>query len=78
MIDNAASRTLLVLLRLAMAWVFLYAASHQVFANWSVAGFLGSTKTFHWLFAPLAAPGWAALTFLIDFGPPADRPVAAH
>jgi thiosulfate dehydrogenase [quinone] large subunit len=69
MLDNAASRTLLVLLRLAMAWVFLYAASHQVFANWSVAGFLGSTKTFHWLFAPMTAPGWAAvITVLVGYG----------
>ena len=69
MIDNVASRTLLVLLRLAMAWVFLYAASHQVFAAWSVSGFLGSTKTFHWLFAPLTAPALAtALTLLVGYG----------
>src|SRR6185312_5446636 len=69
MLDNAASRTLLVLLRLSMAWVFLYAASHQVFSDWSVAGFLGSTKTFHWLFAPLTAPALAtALTFLVGWG----------
>ena len=69
MLDNAASRTLLVLLRLCMAWVFLYAASHQVFAAWSVSGFLGSTKTFHWLFAPLTAPALAtALTLLVGYG----------
>jgi len=69
MLDNAASRSLLLLLRLAMAWVFLYAASHQVFADWSVSGFLGSTKTFHWLFAPLTAPALAtALTLLVGYG----------
>ncbi|HVX79828.1 MAG: DoxX family membrane protein [Devosia sp.] len=69
MSDNTASRTLLVLLRLSMAWVFLYAASHQVFADWSVAGFLGSTKTFHSLFSPLTAPGIAAvLTVLVGYG----------
>lgn len=69
MSDNAASRVLLFLLRLSMAWVFLYAASHQVFANWSVAGFLGSTKTFHALFAPFTAPLPAAiLTVLVGYG----------
>jgi thiosulfate dehydrogenase [quinone] large subunit len=49
-----------------MAWIFLYAASHQIFApNFSVAGFLGQTKTFHGLFSlftgPVAAPITSAL-----------------
>jgi thiosulfate dehydrogenase (quinone) large subunit len=69
MIDNPASRSLIVLLRLSMAWTFLYAASHQVFVGWSVAGFLGSAKTFHGLFAlftgPVVAP---VITFLVSWG----------
>jgi thiosulfate dehydrogenase [quinone] large subunit len=68
--ESTASRTLTLLLRLSMAWVFLYAASHQVLVpGWSVAGFLNSTKTFHWLFGPMAAPVPAAiLTVLVEYG----------
>jgi thiosulfate dehydrogenase [quinone] large subunit len=53
-----------------MAWTFLYAASHQVFVpGWSATGFLAHTKTFHWLFAPLAGPGIGAVTsFLVEYG----------
>jgi thiosulfate dehydrogenase [quinone] large subunit len=62
-------RTLIALLRLSMAWVFLYAASHQVFGGFSIAGFLGSTKTFHWLFTPMAAePIAGLLTVLVAYG----------
>ena len=63
-------RGLIVFFRLAMAWTFLYAASHQVFdPAWSVAGFLSHTKTFNWLFAPLTAPAIAPLvTFLVEYG----------
>lgn len=63
-------QTLLLILRLSMAWVFLYAASHQVFVSgWSAAGFLGHTKTFNWLFAPMAAPAVAPLiSFLVAYG----------
>ena len=67
MIDNPASRSLIVLLRLSMAWTFLYAASHQVFVDWSVAGFLGGAKTFHGLFALFTGPVVAPLiTFLVS------------
>ena len=69
MIDNPASRLLIVLLRLSMAWTFLYAASHQVFVDWSVVGFLGSAKTFHGFFGlftgPIVAP---VITFLVSWG----------
>jgi thiosulfate dehydrogenase [quinone] large subunit len=53
-----------------MAWTFLYAASHQVFVpGWSVAGFLNSTKTFHWFYGPLTGPAVApVLTFLVGYG----------
>jgi thiosulfate dehydrogenase [quinone] large subunit len=66
---SASVRGLIVLLRLAMAWVFLYAASHQIFGGFSVTGFLGSTKTFHWLYAPMTAePVASALSFLVAYG----------
>jgi thiosulfate dehydrogenase [quinone] large subunit len=52
-----------------MAWTFLYAASHQVFVDWSVAGFLGGAKTFHGLFALFTGPVVAPLiTFLVSWG----------
>jgi thiosulfate dehydrogenase (quinone) large subunit len=58
------------LLRMLMAWTFLYAASHQVLVpGWSVAGFLKGTKTFHDLFAIFTAPSLApAVTFLVGYG----------
>lgn len=69
MFDSPAVRPLIVLLRLSVAWVFLYAASHQVFGEFSVSGFLESTKTFHWLFAPMAAdPLASVLSFFVAYG----------
>src|SRR5581483_8971358 len=47
MTDLNAERTLIVVFRLLMAWTFIYAASHQAFVDFSVVGFLNSTKTFH-------------------------------
>jgi len=62
-------RSLIVLLRLSMAWVFLYAASHQIFGGFSVAGFLGATKTFNWLFAPMTAePVAGVVSVLVGYG----------
>jgi len=69
--DTAATRrALIVFFRLAMAWTFLYAASHQVFdPNWSVAGFLKGTKTFHDVYVPFTSATWApTLTFLVGYG----------
>lgn len=70
MSESTASKTLILLLRLSLAWVFLYAASHQVFvANFSIAGFLQGTKTFHALFMPFTAPGVVeVVTFLVAYG----------
>ena len=59
------------LLRMLMAWTFLYAASHQgMFApDWSVAGFLGHTKTFHDAFSVFTRPSLAPIvTFLVSWG----------
>jgi thiosulfate dehydrogenase [quinone] large subunit len=70
MTDNKSERALIVFFRLAMAWTFLYAASHQVFVpGWSVTGFLSHTKTFHGFYSEFTAPGIAAvLTFLVEYG----------
>lgn len=54
---SITEQTIIVYLRLAMAWIFLYPASRQVLSSeFSVAGFLSHTKTFHHLFAVLALP----------------------
>lgn len=68
--DTTTERGLIFLLRIALGWTFLYAASHQVFvADFSIVGFLNSTKTFHWLFAPLTGPVIApVISFLVAYG----------
>ncbi len=68
--ESSTERTLLFLLRISLGWVFLYAASHQVLVpGWSVAGFLGSTKTFHGLFSIFTGPVMAPIvSFLVSWG----------
>jgi thiosulfate dehydrogenase [quinone] large subunit len=63
-------RCIILYFRFAMAWTFLYAASHQVFdPKFSVAGFLSHTKTFHDVYAVFTTPAIApALTFLVSWG----------
>src|SRR6185437_11006006 len=70
MSESRTEKALIVFFRLAMAWTFLYAASHQVFdPGFSVAGFLKGTKTFHDIYAPLTNPTWAStITFLVAYG----------
>ncbi len=70
MTNTTTTRSIILLMRLAMGWIFIYAASHQVLVpGFSIAGFLGSTKTFHWLFAPFTSPGTdAVLSFLVSYG----------
>ena len=53
-----------------MAWTFLYAASHQAFdPNFSIIGFLKTTKTFHEVFAPFTQPGIAPIfSFMVAWG----------
>lgn len=67
---TAPEKVILLFFRLAMGWVFLYAASHQVFdPGWSVAGFLSHAKTFHGLYALFTTPTWApVITFLVGYG----------
>lgn len=70
MSDSGGERTLVVFFRLAMAWIFLYAASHQVFVpGWSVAGFLNHTKTFHDFFTMFTGPNVApVISLLVEYG----------
>jgi thiosulfate dehydrogenase [quinone] large subunit len=70
MLTSTFDRGFTLLMRLAMAWTFLYAASHQVFnPKWSVAGFLSHTKTFHDVFAVFATPSVApVVSFLVGYG----------
>ncbi|MBZ0163795.1 MAG: DoxX family membrane protein [Notoacmeibacter sp.] len=67
---SSFERTLLFLLRLSLGWIFLFAASHQVFVpGWSVAGFLEHTKTFHGLFSMFTGPVIAPIiSFLVSWG----------
>jgi thiosulfate dehydrogenase [quinone] large subunit len=52
-----------------MGWTFLYAAIHHYGDDQFVAGFLGHTKTFHDIYAPLTAGAvLPILTFLVEYG----------
>jgi thiosulfate dehydrogenase [quinone] large subunit len=67
---ESANKSFIIYFRLAMAWTFLYAASHQVFdPAFSAAGFLTKTKTFHDVFALFAAPDVLPYTnLLVEWG----------
>lgn len=70
MTQTRSTQIVITLLRLSLAWVFLYAASNQVFGGgFSVTGFLAHTTTFNWLFAPFTGPVMAPITsFLVAWG----------
>lgn len=70
MSDSSTDRAFILFFRIAMAWTFLYAASHQVFdPSWTVVGFLSHTKTFHDLFALFTTPTMAPITtVLVEYG----------
>lgn len=67
---SATEKGIVFFFRIAMAWTFLYAASHQVFnPQFSVVGFLSHTKTFSGLFSLFTGPGIAPVTtFLVAYG----------
>ena len=56
--------------RIAMGWTFLYAGLSQVLnPNFSAAGFLSHTKTFHALFIWLSQPNIVPIiSFLVEWG----------
>ena len=68
--SDCTTKNFIVYFRIAMAWTFLYAASHQVFdPSFSAVGFLSKTKTFHDFFAQFAAPAALPYTnFLVEWG----------
>jgi thiosulfate dehydrogenase [quinone] large subunit len=60
---------LIVFFRLTIGWTFLWAAIHHFGDNAFVPGFLSQTKTFHEIYAPIAASSFVpALTFLVEYG----------
>ena len=63
-------KRLVLAFRLMMGWTFLYAGIWQVLSpEFSVAGFLAHTKTFHDVYAPLTNPAIAPLlTFFVEYG----------
>ncbi len=63
-------RRLVLVFRLLLGWVFLYAGVWQVLSHdFSTSQFLAHTKTFHSLYAPLTAPEIAPiLTFVVSWG----------
>jgi thiosulfate dehydrogenase [quinone] large subunit len=56
--------------RLLMGWIFLYAGGWQILSStFSASEFLEHTKTFHNLYEPLTAPSIApVLTFAVKWG----------
>src|SRR5476649_209497 len=67
--SERAERTLIVLLRLSIGWVFLWAAIHHYGDSGYVAGFLSHTKTFHPLYGPLATSSFLPLiSFFVEYG----------
>ncbi len=70
MTDSSFNRSLVLFFRLAIGWTFLYAGITQLIdPNFTVAGFLGTTKTFHAFFALFASPAVAPVTnILVPWG----------
>lgn len=68
--NSTFDKALILFFRFTMAWTFLYAASHQVFVpEFSVVGFLKTTKTFHEQFAFFTTPAMAPITsFMVEYG----------
>jgi thiosulfate dehydrogenase [quinone] large subunit len=56
-------------LRVAIGWTFLYAGGSQIIGNFSAAGFLHATKTFHSFYEMFATPAMLPYTdFLVKWG----------
>jgi thiosulfate dehydrogenase (quinone) large subunit len=70
MSNSLMEKCVILYFRFVMAWTFLYAASHQVFApGWTVVGFLSHTKTFHDVFVVFTTPTMAPITtFMVEYG----------
>jgi thiosulfate dehydrogenase [quinone] large subunit len=67
--NKSAERALILLLRISLGWVFLWAAIHHFGDNSYVGGFLSHTKTFHPIFGALAQSSWLpVIAFLVEYG----------
>ncbi|OLP42851.1 DoxX family protein [Rhizobium oryziradicis] len=66
---NQAERILLATLRICIGWVFLWASIHHYGSTGYVAGFLSSTKTFHFIYGPLSQSAlMPVIAFLVEYG----------
>jgi len=65
-----ANKALILFFRLALGWTFLYAGLSQLFnREFTAAGFLNATKTFHPFFIWFATPAMIPFTnFLVTWG----------
>jgi thiosulfate dehydrogenase [quinone] large subunit len=68
--DFTIDRRLVLVFRLLMGWIFLYAGLSQVLSHdFTTTQFLSHTKTFHALYEPLTSPAIAPyLTFAVSWG----------
>jgi thiosulfate dehydrogenase (quinone) large subunit len=68
--DFTIDRRFVLVFRLLMGWVFLYAGLSQVLSHdFTTTQFLAHTKTFHTLYEPLTSPVIAPyLTFMVSWG----------
>ena len=66
---SSLENVLIVFFRVTIGWTFLWAGIHHFGDSQFVPGFLSHTKTFHDIYAPMAAPAIAGpLTFLVEYG----------
>ncbi len=68
--DFTIDRRFVLVFRLLMGWVFLYAGLSQVLSpDFTTTQFLAHTKTFHAIYQPLTSPEIAPyLTFAVSWG----------
>ena len=70
-LDTPLQRSLILFFRVAMGWVFLYAGFSQLVLepNWTAAGFLSHTHTFHFIYGALATSSEMPLiNFCVTWG----------
>lgn len=67
--ETALQRTMIVLLRVSMGWVFLFAAIRQIpNPDFSAAGFMSGATTFPWFFQLMStAPFLTVIDFVIPW-----------
>ncbi|MGN6579974.1 MAG: DoxX family protein [Bordetella sp.] len=67
--NNAAERFVIVILRVMVGWVFLWAAIHHYGDSAYVGKFLAATKTFHPVYGALAqSSALPLISFLVEYG----------